>query len=66
MRISTRTSEPTGGHSLHKISAPSRATSLVKPPDVCSSPSFQWKITGRRSLYLTAVLRWYGRGSIWE
>lgn len=53
-----RTFEPTGGDSLLKISAPSRATSLVKPPDVCSTPSFQWKITGSRSLYLTAVLRW--------
>jgi hypothetical protein len=46
-----RTSVPTGGHVLLEISAPSRAMSTVKPPSVRSEPSFQWKITGNRSLY---------------
>jgi hypothetical protein len=59
-----RTSEPTGGHCLLTINAPFKATSQVKPPDVCSTPSFQWKMTGRRSLYLAALLRWNMR-KIW-
>jgi hypothetical protein len=29
----------------------------VKPPSVCSAPSYQWKMTGNRSLYLIADLR---------
>ena len=49
-------SAPIGGHLLLRIIAPSNAISLVKPPSVCSIPSFQWKMTGRSSLYLVIAL----------